>query len=410
MDRNTCPLDYDAHSIGVRPHAAVALAPNKGFRAILEAIVTTCNLLGDSPRYWKYTGETSPHHWKDGGLCLTNAGRWRSDSCLWFIKKNGWEHVPPPIYDELRCLVDALPNEEPPTAEPTPQTDWVERAPLPRKRQPEKPWTPHPLEPQRAKPADWTPHPPEPQRAKPADAKPVPQAGPWTPYPPDPQPVKPAEAKPVPQAVSRPVVHAPQAVHRPVVPQATVRTQHDDIRQRLFSDSTQRQLFAQHVPQRPQKATLQGTPSGLSPVPANVSPGDTQDCAMDNKDQPNPDAAIVDLTTGAEDSTRQGATDDSSAANPVEERLSETTVHTPSISGSDASRRDRLVSRARLERLHEEKHRVDKEHKNTLEKLLELDTKRRILESEIDQTQAELVEEEEASNRSLSTSVKSSRK
>ena len=132
--QNTSPLDHDAHSIGVHPHAAVALAPNKGFRAILEAIVTTCKLLGDSPRYWRYTGETTPHHWKDGGLSLTNAwqkqwntkqpeqktqttntpsehpipqptpaapakgfffwgggderaGRWRSDSCLWFIKK-----------------------------------------------------------------------------------------------------------------------------------------------------------------------------------------------------------------------------------------------------------------------------------------------------------------------------------
>ena len=106
--QNTSPLDHDAHSIGVHPHAAVALAPNKGFRAILEAIVTTCGMLGDSPRYWRYTGETTPHHWKDGGLSLTNAGRWRSDSCLWFIKKNGWEHVPHPIYDELRCLVDAF--------------------------------------------------------------------------------------------------------------------------------------------------------------------------------------------------------------------------------------------------------------------------------------------------------------
>ena len=132
---------------------------------------------------------------------------------------------------------------------------------------------------------------------------------------------------------------------------------------------------------------------------------------MDNKEQLNSDTAIVDLTTGADDATRQGATNDSSAANPVEERLSETTVHTPSISGSDASRRDRLVSRARLERLQEEKHRVEKEHKNTLDRLIELNTKRRVIESEIDQTQAELVEEEEeASNRSLSTSVKSSRK
>ena len=173
----------------------------------------------------------------------------------------------------------------------------------------------------------------------------------------------------------------------------------------------QRQLFARHVPQRPQRATLQGTPSGLSPVPKNAPPGDTQDCAMGNKEQPNPDAAVVDLTTTADDSTRQSATDASSAANPVEERLSETTVRTPSISGSDASRRDRLVNQARLERLHEEKHRVDKEHKHILERLVELDTKRRLLESEIDQTQTELVEEEEeASNRSLSTSVKSSRK
>ena len=185
--KNTCPLDYDAHSIGVHPTAAVVFAPNKGFRAILEAIVTTCKLLGDSPRYWKYTGETSPFHWKDGGLCLTDAGRWRSDSCLWFIRKNGWEHVPASIYDELRCMVDALPDDQPQTRGPPPQTDWVERAPLPRKRQPEQPLTPFP---------------PEPQRAKPAESKPV-----------------------------------LQAVPTPAVLQATARTPHDDIRQRLFSDS-----------------------------------------------------------------------------------------------------------------------------------------------------------------------------
>ena len=54
---------------------------------------------------------------------------------------------------------------------------------------------------------------------------------------------------------------------------------------------------------------------------------------------------------------------------------------------------------------------MDKEHKHILERLVELDTKRRLLDSEIDQTRTELVEEaEEASNRSLSTSVKSSRK
>ena len=100
--KNTSPLDHDAHSIGVHPHAAVVFAPNKGFRAILEAIVTTCGMLGDSPRYWRYTGDTTPHHWKDGGLSLTNAGRWRSNSCLWFIKRKGWEHVPQSIYDELR--------------------------------------------------------------------------------------------------------------------------------------------------------------------------------------------------------------------------------------------------------------------------------------------------------------------
>ena len=52
-----------------------------------------------------------------------------------------------------------------------------------------------------------------------------------------------------------------------------------------------------------------------------------------------------------------------------------------------------------------------KEHKDTLEKLIELDTQRRLLETEIDETQAELTEEDEAAfNRSLSTSVKSSHK
>ena len=197
----------------------------------------------------------------------------------------------------------------------------------------------------------------------------------------------------------------------PVVRSATARTSYDDIRQRLFSDSMQRQLFAQHVPQRPQKAISQGTPSNVSTVPAAAPPRDTQDSVVNTTRQQQNDVAVVDLTTGADDSTRQGVTGDSLAPSQVEEHLSETTVHTPSVSDSDASRRNRLVSRARLERLKEEKHRVAKEHKDTLDRLMELDTQRRILETEIDQTQAELTEEDEAaSNRSLSTSVKSSHK
>ena len=40
--KNVCPLDYDAHSIGVHPTVAVVLASNKGFRAILEAIFFFC--------------------------------------------------------------------------------------------------------------------------------------------------------------------------------------------------------------------------------------------------------------------------------------------------------------------------------------------------------------------------------
>ena len=158
-------------------------------------------------------------------------------------------------------------------------------------------------------------------------------------------------------------------------------------------------------------ATSQGPPSDVSATPATAPPRDAQDSVVNTKRQQQNDAAVVDLTTGADEATRQGVTGDSSAPSQVDERLSETTVHTPSISDSDASRRNRLVSRARLERLKEEKHRVAKEHKDTLDKLIELDTKRRVLETEIDQTQAELTEEEEAaSNRSLSTSVKSSRK
>ena len=85
----------------------------------------------------------------------------------------------------------------------------------------------------------------------------------------------PAAAKPVPQAVSGPTVPVQQAMPHSVTPQAAVRTQHDDIRQRLFGDSVQRQLFARYVPQRPQRAPLQGTPSGLNPVPKNAPPGDT---------------------------------------------------------------------------------------------------------------------------------------
>ena len=271
--------------------------------------------------------------------------------------------MPDSIYDELRRMVDALPDDEPQSTEPQSKPAWVERAPLPRKRQPELPLTPSP---------------PEPQRAKPTESKPV-----------------------------------LQAVNPPVVLSATARTSHDDIRQRLFSDCMQRQLFAQHVPRRPQKATSQGPPSNGSATSAAAPPRDAQDSLVDAKRPQQHDAAVVDLTTEADDSIRQGATGESSAPSQVDddEHLSETTVHTPSFSDSDASRRNRLVSRARLERLKEEKHRAAKEHKDTLDRLIELDTKRRVLETEIDQAQAELTEEEEAaSNRSLSTSVKSSHK
>ena len=128
------------------------------------------------------------------------------------------------------------------------------------------------------------------------------------------------------------------------------------------------------------------------------------------RQQPN-DVAVVDLTTGADDSTRQGVTDDSSAPSQVEEHLSETTVYTPSVSDLDASRRNRLVNQAKLERLKKAKHQVAMEHKDTLEKLMELDTQRRLLKTEIDKTQAELTKEDEAAfNRFLSTSVKSSHK
>ena len=191
----------------------------------------------------------------------------------------------------------------------------------------------------------------------------------------------------------------------------TGRTPRDDIRHRLFSDSMQRQLFARHVPQRPPKASPQGTPSGLDTTPATAPQQTVFAGAIDTKIQPNSAAAVVDLTTGVDDATQQEVTGEPSAPNPVEERLSETTVHTPSISEPEASRSNRLASQARLARLQEEKFRVAKEHKEALDKLNELDNKRRVIETEIDQTQAELIEgEEEASNRSLSTSVKSSRK
>ena len=178
-----------------------------------------------------------------GSMCLIRSmmscGVWLrpypTKSCLllfFFLRAPFGQYGPVAAFElYLYTAVDSRPGpggsrtEELPAAEPTHSTEWVERAPLPRKRQPEK---------------SWTPHPPEPQRAKPADAKPVPQAGPWTPHPPAPKQGSPAAAKPVPQAVSGPAVPVQQAMPHSVTLQAAVRTQHDDIRQRLFSDSVQR--------------------------------------------------------------------------------------------------------------------------------------------------------------------------
>ena len=232
---NTCPLNYDLHAIGVRATAAVVFAPNKGFRAILESIVTECNLLGTSPRYWKYTGDTTPYHWKDGGLCLTEDGRWRSISCLWFIKKNGWGHVPESIYEEMRSLVDALPEDQSQSSAPPPKATWTERAPLQRKRQHEQP------------------------------------------------------------------SNIVTPVNLPVEPRSTEMTLHDNIRHRLFSDSMQRQLFAQHVPQRPPMAAIPGASSGPDTAPT-TEPRRTASASA--KGQPNNVAAVVDLTTVADDAAR----------------------------------------------------------------------------------------------------------
>ena len=80
----------------------------------------------------------------------------------------------------------------------------------------------------------------------------------------------------------------------------------------------------QHVLQRPQKATSQGPPSDVSAAPATASPRDAQDSVVNTKRQQQNDAAVVDLTTGADDSTRQGVTGDSSAPSQVDEHLSQT--------------------------------------------------------------------------------------
>ena len=92
----------------------------------------------------------------------------------------------------------------------------------------------------------------------------------------------------------------------------------------------QRQLFAQCAT-APLKATSLGPPSDVSAAPATASSQDVRDSVVNTKRKPKSDAAVVDLTTGADDATRQSVTGDSSAPSQVEERLLETTVHTSSI-------------------------------------------------------------------------------
>ena len=104
------PFNQDDFYVRAHEQAALVFTAEKKQMFVLCAIIGCGSLKSGIIKHWRFTDAIGTNlDAADGGIPLTDAGRWRSQSTLAYLKQEGLGTVPDDIQDEIAELVDNLP-------------------------------------------------------------------------------------------------------------------------------------------------------------------------------------------------------------------------------------------------------------------------------------------------------------
>ena len=105
------PFNQDDFFVRAHEQAALVFTAEKKQMFVLCAIIGGGSLKSGITKYWRFTDAIgNDHDAADGGIPLTDAGRWRSHSTLAYLQQEGLGTVPAEIQDEIADLVENLPR------------------------------------------------------------------------------------------------------------------------------------------------------------------------------------------------------------------------------------------------------------------------------------------------------------
>ena len=165
--------------------AALVFTAEKKQMFVLCAIIGCGSLKSGITKYWRFTDAIGTNlDAADGGIPLTDAGRWRSQSTLAYLQREGLGTVPDDIQDEIAELVDNLPRKRDDESQRSSST-WRRKfhvsAPEsepPTQRRPGYPPATHDQQPHAASSASSGQNPPPPP-PPPAPKRSTPTTGEW---------------------------------------------------------------------------------------------------------------------------------------------------------------------------------------------------------------------------------------
>ena len=105
------PFNQDDFYVRAHEQAALVFTAEKKQMFVLCAIIGCGSLKSGIIKYWRFTDAIGTNHdAADGGIPLTDAGRWRSQSTLAYLKQEGLGTVPDDIQGNIAELVENLPH------------------------------------------------------------------------------------------------------------------------------------------------------------------------------------------------------------------------------------------------------------------------------------------------------------
>ena len=175
------PFNQDDFYVRAHEQAALVFTVEKKQMFILCAIVGCGSLKSGVTKYWRFTDAVgNDQDAADGGIPLTDAGRWRSHATLAYLAHEGLGTVPADIQDELADLVENLPrkrDDESQRSNSTWRRKWQVAAPESEPPAQKRPGYPHPQS-SLATSSSSVPKPPPPP-PPPAPKRSTPTTGEW---------------------------------------------------------------------------------------------------------------------------------------------------------------------------------------------------------------------------------------